>query len=206
MNEEDGKYKEQGAGDQGLMFGFACDETPDLMPLPIAVSHHLMQELARVRKAGKVDFLRPDSKSQVSVDYVNGKPQSISTVVISTQHTDEVSNEDLEEFVVEEVIKQTIPDNFLTADTRYLINPTGRFVLGGPLADAGLTGRKIIVDTYGGYSRHGGGAFSGKDPSKVDRSAAYMARHIAKNIVGAGVVGVAAGGAWGCGVRRAGSW
>jgi S-adenosylmethionine synthetase len=157
------------------------------MPLPIALSHGLVHELARVRKSGKANFLKPDAKSQVSVRYKNGKPLSIDTVVLSTQHTEEVDLKDLENFVIENVVKQVIPAQYLTASTKYFINPTGRFVIGGPVGDCGLTGRKIIVDTYGGYSRHGGGAFSGKDPSKVDRSAAYAARYIAKNIVGAGL-------------------
>ncbi|MCB0339251.1 MAG: methionine adenosyltransferase, partial [Bdellovibrionales bacterium] len=187
VSEGEGTYKEQGAGDQGLMFGYACNETPEHMPLPISLSHRLMRELTKLRKNKTVDFLRPDAKSQVSVHYENGKPVSVSTVVLSTQHSESVSLKDLEKFVLEEVIKKVIPEQYLQKNTRYLINPTGRFVLGGPLADCGLTGRKIIADTYGGYSRHGGGAFSGKDPSKVDRSAAYAARHIAKNIVSAGV-------------------
>ncbi|MBX7137796.1 MAG: methionine adenosyltransferase [Oligoflexia bacterium] len=187
VTEGEGLYKEQGAGDQGLMFGFACDETPELMPLPISMAHQLMRELSRVRKSGKVSFLKPDAKSQVSVRYEDGKPHSIDTVVISTQHSDDASLKDIENFVINEVIKKIIPSKYLTRETRYLINPTGRFVIGGPVGDCGLTGRKIIVDTYGGYSRHGGGAFSGKDPSKVDRSAAYAARHMAKNIVGAGL-------------------
>lgn len=181
------KEEEQGAGDQGIMFGFACDETPELMPLPIALAHELVQHLAEVRKRGAVDFLRPDAKTQVTVEYVDGKPKSVHTVVLSTQHSDEVSLDRVSEFVIEEVIKKVVPANLLSPSTKYLINPTGRFVIGGPVGDCGLTGRKIIVDTYGGYSRHGGGAFSGKDPSKVDRSAAYAARHIAKNIVGAGL-------------------
>lgn len=187
VNEGEGKFKEQGAGDQGLMFGFACDETPELMPLPISLAHELMRTLSRTRKSGSANFLKPDAKSQVTVRYVDGKPESIDTVVISTQHSDDISLKQLEEFVVESVIKKTIPAKFLKKDTHFLINPTGRFVIGGPVGDCGLTGRKIIVDTYGGYSRHGGGAFSGKDPSKVDRSAAYAARHIAKNLVAAGV-------------------
>lgn len=187
VNEGEGKFKEQGAGDQGLMFGFACNETAELMPLPIQLSHKLVQELASVRKAGKVAFLQPDAKSQVSVEYREGKPFRVSCVVVSTQHTDDVTLEELESFVVNSVVKQVIPAQFLTPETRFLINPTGRFVIGGPVGDCGLTGRKIIVDTYGGYSRHGGGAFSGKDPSKVDRSAAYAARHVAKNIVAAGL-------------------
>jgi S-adenosylmethionine synthetase len=177
----------QGAGDQGLMFGFACNETPEYMPLPIALSHRLVSRLAEVRHQGVVDYLRPDSKSQVTVRYENGKPATIDAIVISTQHTAEVESDELEKFVIEEIIKKVVPDNYLTGDVKYHINPTGRFVVGGPHADAGLTGRKIIVDTYGGYSRHGGGAFSGKDPSKVDRSAAYATRYVAKNIVAAGL-------------------
>jgi S-adenosylmethionine synthetase len=176
-----------GAGDQGLMFGFACDETDELMPMPIQLAHRLTQRLAEVRKSKKVDFLRPDGKSQVTVEYRDGKPFRVDCVVISTQHSDTVPNEDLRHAVMEYVIRPIIPAHMLDAKTKYHINPTGRFVIGGPMGDAGLTGRKIIVDTYGGYSRHGGGAFSGKDPSKVDRSASYMARYIAKNIVAAGL-------------------
>ena len=176
-----------GAGDQGLMFGFACDETEELMPMPIQLAHRLTQRLAEVRKSKKVDFLRPDGKSQVTVEYRDGKPFRVDCVVISTQHSDTVPNEDLRHAVIEYVIRPIIPAHMLDAKTKYHINPTGRFVIGGPMGDAGLTGRKIIVDTYGGYSRHGGGAFSGKDPSKVDRSASYMARYIAKNIVAAGL-------------------
>jgi S-adenosylmethionine synthetase len=176
-----------GAGDQGLMFGFACDETPELMPMPIQLAHQLTFKLSEVRKSKKVDFLRPDGKSQVTVEYRNGKPSRVDAVVISTQHSDTVSNDDLRDAVLEYVIKPVIPVAMLDKNTKYYINPTGRFVIGGPMGDAGLTGRKIIVDTYGGYSRHGGGAFSGKDPSKVDRSACYMARYIAKNVVAAGL-------------------
>ena len=176
-----------GAGDQGLMFGYACDETEELMPMPIQLAHRLTQRLAEVRKSKKVDFLRPDGKSQVSVEYRNGRPVRVDTVVISTQHSDTVPNEDLRHAIMEYVIKPIIPAHMLDSKTKYHINPTGRFVIGGPMGDAGLTGRKIIVDSYGGYSRHGGGAFSGKDPSKVDRSACYMARYIAKNIVAAGL-------------------
>ncbi|HEV2102103.1 MAG TPA: methionine adenosyltransferase [Candidatus Acidoferrum sp.] len=176
-----------GAGDQGLMFGYACDETEELMPMPIQLAHRLTQRLSEVRKSKKVNFLRPDGKSQVSVEYRNGKPFRVDTVVISTQHSESVSTEELRKAVMEHVIKPIIPAHMLDAKTKYHINPTGRFVIGGPMGDAGLTGRKIIVDTYGGYSRHGGGAFSGKDPSKVDRSACYMARYIAKNIVAAGL-------------------
>jgi S-adenosylmethionine synthetase len=179
--------KEQGAGDQGMMFGFACDETAELMPLPIQMAHELVKHLAKVRKDGRYSFLRPDAKSQVTVQYRDGKPLRVDSVVISTQHSPEVSNETLQEVVVEEVIKRIIPAQYLDAKTKYHVNPTGRFVTGGPKGDCGLTGRKIIVDTYGGYGRHGGGAFSGKDPSKVDRSAAYMVRHVAKNVVAAGL-------------------
>jgi len=176
-----------GAGDQGLMFGFACDETPELMPMPIQLAHQLTFKLSEVRKSKKVDFLRPDGKSQVTIEYRNGKPFRVDAVVISTQHSDTVSNDDLRNAVLEHVIKPVVPVAMLDKNTKYYINPTGRFVIGGPMGDAGLTGRKIIVDTYGGYSRHGGGAFSGKDPSKVDRSACYMARYIAKNVVAAGL-------------------
>jgi S-adenosylmethionine synthetase len=176
-----------GAGDQGLMFGYACNETEELMPMPIQLAHRLTQRLSEVRKTKKVEFLRPDGKSQVTVEYRDGKPVRVDCVVISTQHSDTVASEDLRNAIMEHVIKPIIPANMLDARTTYHINPTGRFVIGGPMGDAGLTGRKIIVDTYGGYSRHGGGAFSGKDPSKVDRSACYMARYIAKNIVAAGL-------------------
>jgi len=176
-----------GAGDQGLMFGFACDETEELMPMPIQLAHRLCQRLAEVRKAGVVDFLRPDGKSQVSVEYINGRPARVDCVVISTQHSDSVSNKDLHEAIWNNVILPVVPAKMMDKDTRVHINPTGRFVVGGPMGDAGLTGRKIIVDTYGGYGRHGGGALSGKDPTKVDRSACYMARYIAKNLVAAGV-------------------
>jgi S-adenosylmethionine synthetase len=176
-----------GAGDQGLMFGFACDETEELMPMPIQLSHRLTQKLSEVRKSGKVDFLRPDGKSQVTIEYRKGRPARVDAVVISTQHSDSVSNDDLRAAVTDLVIKPVVPAAMLDKNTKYYINPTGRFVIGGPMGDAGLTGRKIIVDTYGGYSRHGGGAFSGKDPSKVDRSACYMARYIAKNVVAAGL-------------------
>jgi S-adenosylmethionine synthetase len=176
-----------GAGDQGLMFGFACDETEELMPMPIQLAHRLTQRLSEIRKANKVDFLRPDGKSQVTIEYRNGRPVRVACVVISTQHSEKVSNTDLRDAITEHVIKPIIPASMLDSNTKYHINPTGRFVIGGPMGDAGLTGRKIIVDTYGGYSRHGGGAFSGKDPSKVDRSACYMARYIAKNIVAAGL-------------------
>jgi S-adenosylmethionine synthetase len=178
---------EQGAGDQGLMYGFACDETPQFMPLPIHLAHRLMERQAELRRDGRLPWLRPDAKSQVSVRYVDGKPHHIDTVVISTQHREDISQEPLTDGVIEEIVKPVLPKALITRDTKYLINPTGRFVIGGPLGDTGLTGRKIIVDTYGGYSRHGGGAFSGKDPSKVDRSAAYAARYVAKNIVAAGL-------------------
>ncbi len=187
VSEGEGLFKEQGAGDQGLMFGFACDETPELMPMPITFAHKLTKKLADVRKSGALDFLRPDSKSQVSIQYVDDRPTRIDTVVISTQHSPDVSYDDLKDAVIEEVIKPVLPADLLDGETRYLINPTGRFVVGGPMGDCGLTGRKIIVDTYGGQGSHGGGAFSGKDPSKVDRSASYMARYVAKNIVAAGL-------------------
>jgi len=176
-----------GAGDQGLMFGFACDETDELMPMPIQLAHRLTQRLAEVRKGKLVDFLRPDGKSQVTIEYRNGQPARVECVVLSTQHSEKVSNVDLRAAVMEHVVRPIVPARMLDARTKYHINPTGRFVIGGPMGDAGLTGRKIIVDTYGGYSRHGGGAFSGKDPSKVDRSACYMARYIAKNVVAAGL-------------------
>jgi S-adenosylmethionine synthetase len=176
-----------GAGDQGLMFGFACDETTELMPMPIQLAHRLTQRLSEVRKSKKVDFLRPDGKSQVTVEYRGGRPARVDCVVISTQHDDKVSQNDLHAAIMDLVIRPIVPGNMLDRNTKYHINPTGRFVIGGPMGDAGLTGRKIIVDSYGGYSRHGGGAFSGKDPSKVDRSACYMARYIAKNIVAAGL-------------------
>ena len=182
---EMGHVEEQGAGDQGLMFGYACDETEELMPMPIMYSHKLVQHLARLRKSREVDFFGPDSKSQLSVRYVDGRPVSIDAVVVSTQHLERATLEQVREVVMEKVIKAILPEHLLHPGTKYHINPTGRFVIGGPQGDAGLTGRKIIVDTYGGMGRHGGGAFSGKDPSKVDRSAAYMARYIAKNIVAA---------------------
>jgi len=187
VNEGDGLHKEQGAGDQGLMFGYACNETPELMPMPIQLAHQLVKVLADVRKSGTLPFLRPDSKSQVSVEYVDGKPVRVDTVVISTQHIPDVTHKQIADGVIEEVVRKVIPAHLLDANTRYFINPTGRFVVGGPMGDCGLTGRKIIVDTYGGMGRHGGGAFSGKDPSKVDRSAAYMARYVAKNLVAAGL-------------------
>jgi len=176
---------EQGAGDQGLMFGYACDETPELMPAPIMFAHRLGRQLTKIRKAGGAAWLRPDAKSQVSVVYENGKPVRIANVVISTQHAADVSHKEIERFCIENVIKKCLPAKLLTNKTEFLINPTGRFVVGGPQGDTGLTGRKIIVDSYGGMGRHGGGAFSGKDPSKVDRSAAYMGRWVAKNIVAA---------------------
>ncbi len=178
---------EQGAGDQGLMFGYACNETPELMPAPIMYAHQLGRALTKIRKAGKVKWLRPDAKSQVSVRYVNDQPVEIVNVVISTQHAADVEHSTIKEFCIEEIIKKVLPKNLLTKETKFLINPTGRFVVGGPQGDTGLTGRKIIVDSYGGMGRHGGGAFSGKDPSKVDRSAAYMGRYVAKNIVAAGL-------------------
>ncbi len=176
-----------GAGDQGLMFGFACDETPELMPMPIQLAHQLTYKLSEIRKSKKVDFLRPDGKSQVTIEYRKGRPARVDAVVISTQHSDSVSNDELRAAITDFVIKPVVPANMLDKNTKFYINPTGRFVIGGPMGDAGLTGRKIIVDSYGGYSRHGGGAFSGKDPSKVDRSACYMARYIAKNVVAAGL-------------------
>ena len=176
-----------GAGDQGLMFGYACDETPELMPLPIMLAHKLVRQLSEVRRAGKLDFLRPDGKSQVSVEYAEGRPKRIDAVVVSTQHDDKISTEDLRAQVKKHIIDPVVPSNMVDSSTHYHINPTGRFVIGGPHGDTGLTGRKIIVDTYGGMGRHGGGAFSGKDPTKVDRSACYMARYIAKNIVASGL-------------------
>ncbi|BBA70377.1 methionine adenosyltransferase [Geobacter sulfurreducens] len=187
VTEGEGMFKEQGAGDQGLMFGYACNETPELMPMTIMYSHRLTQKLAEVRKNGTLDFLRPDSKSQVSIQYVDDRPVRVDTVVISSQHTPEVSYETIKEGIIEEVVKKIIPVELMDDKTRFLINPTGRFVIGGPMGDCGLTGRKIIVDSYGGHGAHGGGAFSGKDPSKVDRSAAYMGRYVAKNLVAAGL-------------------
>jgi len=178
---------DQGAGDQGLMFGYACDETPTLMPFPIYYAHRLMQRQSEVRKDGRLPWLRPDAKSQITVRYVDGRPASIETVVLSTQHEPDVTHKQIEEGVIEEIIKPVLPQELISKDVRYLINPTGRFVIGGPMGDCGLTGRKIIVDTYGGAAPHGGGAFSGKDPSKVDRSAAYAARYAAKNVVAAGL-------------------
>ena len=186
VNEGEGVDLEQGAGDQGMMFGYACNETQEYMPATISYSHRILQNLADLRRSGKADWLRPDAKSQVTAQYENGRLKNIDTVVVSTQHDEEVTLEQIQEFVVEECIKKSIPTELL-ASTRYLVNPTGRFVIGGPLGDAGLTGRKIIVDTYGGHGAHGGGAFSGKDPTKVDRSGAYMGRYIAKNLVAAGL-------------------
>jgi S-adenosylmethionine synthetase len=185
VTEGEGVHKEQGAGDQGMMFGYACDETPELMPFPIQMAHSLVKYLAKIRKGGEASFIRPDSKSQVTVEYRDGRPVRVSSVVISTQHAPEVEYAKLKETVIDGVIRAVIPSDYLDKNTVYHVNPTGRFVVGGPQGDCGLTGRKIIVDTYGGMGRHGGGAFSGKDPSKVDRSAAYMARYIAKNIIAA---------------------
>ena len=187
VNEGEGAHTEQGAGDKGLMFGYACDETPELMPLPIQLAHRLTERLSHVRKDGTMDYLRPDGKSQVTVRYVDGMPKSVDAVVISTQHAEEVSQSQLHEDIKKNVISHVIPEKYLNDSTQYHINPTGIFVIGGPQGDCGLTGRKIIVDTYGGMGRHGGGAFSGKDPSKVDRSAAYAARHVAKNVLAAGL-------------------
>lgn len=186
VTEGEGLYKEQGAGDQGLMFGFACNETPEFMPLPIMLAHTLTQRLSSARKRGEIWYLRPDGKSQVTVEYENGRPKRVDTVVISTQHHPDVNLETIRRDMIERIIKP-ICNNWIDDHTKYFVNPTGKFVVGGPVGDAGCTGRKIIVDTYGGYSRHGGGAFSGKDPSKVDRSAAYYARYVAKNIVAAGL-------------------
>ena len=187
VNEGQGLDLDQGAGDQGLMFGYACNETPTLMPLPIYYAHRLMERQAEVRRDGRLTWLRPDAKSQLSVKYVDNKPVAIDTVVLSTQHGPDISHADLSEAVIEEIIKPVLPKELISEKTRYLVNPTGRFVVGGPHGDCGLTGRKIIVDSYGGMARHGGGAFSGKDPSKVDRSAAYAARYVAKNVVAAGL-------------------
>jgi S-adenosylmethionine synthetase len=185
VTEGEGLHKEQGAGDQGMMFGFACDETKEFMPFPIYTAHRLVEALTQARKSGQLPFLRPDAKSQVTVHYKDGKPARADTVLISTQHTPDAAYNTIKEAVIEDIIKKVVPKEFIDNKTVFLVNPTGRFVHGGPFADCGLTGRKIIVDTYGGYGRHGGGAFSGKDPSKVDRSAAYMARYIAKNVVAA---------------------
>jgi S-adenosylmethionine synthetase len=187
VNIGEGLFKEQGAGDQGLMFGYATDETPELMPMPIMYAHKLSKRLATVRKNGALDFLRPDGKTQVTIEYENGNPKRIDTLVIAAQHKPNISYEELKEAIIEEVIKKVVPKELTDSDTRYFINATGKFVVGGPMGDCGLTGRKIIVDTYGGQGSHGGGCFSGKDPSKVDRSGSYMARHIAKNIVAAGL-------------------
>ena len=187
VNEGEGLHLEQGAGDQGLMFGYACDETPELMPLPIQLAHRLTERLSQVRKNGTLPYLRPDGKSQVTVRYVDGKPVAVTTVVISSQHTEGTNQTQLRDEVIEAVIREVIPEQFLGDAIQYHINPTGKFEIGGPQGDCGLTGRKIIVDTYGGMGRHGGGAFSGKDPSKVDRSAAYAARHVAKNVVASGL-------------------
>ena len=187
VNEGEGLFKEQGAGDQGLMFGFATDETPEMMPMPIMYAHKLTRRLAQVRKNGALDFLRPDGKSQVTIEYENGAPKRVDAIIVSTQHKPDVTYDDLKEAIIDGVIKKVIPREMVDGDTKYYINPTGRFVVGGPMGDCGLTGRKIIVDTYGGQGSHGGGCFSGKDPSKVDRSASYMGRHIAKNIVAAGL-------------------
>ncbi|MBF0257903.1 MAG: methionine adenosyltransferase [Desulfamplus sp.] len=187
VDEGDGLFKEQGAGDQGLMFGFATDETPELRPMPISYAHKLTKRLAQVRKNSALDFLRPAGKSQVTIEYVDGKPLRVDTVVVSAQHKPGISHPDLSEAIIKEVIKKVIPADMIDGDTKFFINPTGKFVIGGPMGDCGLTGRKIIVDTYGGQGSHGGGCFSGKDPSKVDRSASYMGRYIAKNMVAAGV-------------------
>ena len=187
VNVGEGLFKDQGAGDQGLMFGFATDETPELMPMSIIYAHKLCRRLAKVRKNGSLDFLRPDGKSQVTIEYENGSPKRVDAVVIAAQHKPDIEYEELREAIIEEVIKKVIPKEMRDGDTNYFINATGKFVIGGPMGDCGLTGRKIIVDTYGGQGSHGGGCFSGKDPSKVDRSASYMGRHIAKNIVAAGL-------------------
>ena len=187
VNEGQGMDLDQGAGDQGLMFGYACDETDVLMPCPITYAHLLVKKQADIRKSGALEWLRPDAKSQVTVVYENETPISIDTIVLSTQHDPEIEHEEIEKAVINEIIKPVLPENMINNETRFLVNPTGRFVIGGPVGDCGLTGRKIIVDTYGGMSRHGGGAFSGKDPSKVDRSAAYAARYVAKNVVAAGL-------------------
>jgi S-adenosylmethionine synthetase len=182
-----GLFKEQGAGDQGLMFGYACNETPELMPMPIIYAHKLAKRLTQVRKDGTLDFLRPDGKSQITIEYENSTPKRVEAIVLAAQHTPNVSYENLKEALIEEVIRKTIPSEMIDGETKFFINTTGRFVVGGPMGDAGVTGRKIIVDTYGGQGSHGGGCFSGKDPSKVDRSASYMARHVAKNVVAGGL-------------------
>jgi S-adenosylmethionine synthetase len=187
VNAGAGLFKEQGAGDQGLMFGYASDETPELMPMPITYAHKLCRRLARVRKNGSLDFLRPDGKSQITIEYKNGTPQRVDAIVIAAQHSPDVSYSELKQAIIEEVIKKVVPRDMIDGDTRMFINATGRFVIGGPMGDCGLTGRKIIVDTYGGQGSHGGGCYSGKDPSKVDRSASYMARHVAKNVVASGL-------------------
>ena len=188
VDENAGLYKEQGAGDQGIMFGFATNETPELMPMPIVYAHRLTKRLAQVRKNGALDFLRPDGKSQVTIEYMNGgQPKRVDTIVVSSQHSPDVSYDDLKAAIIKEVIQKVIPEDMIDGDTRFFINPTGRFVIGGPMGDCGVTGRKIIVDTYGGQGSHGGGCFSGKDPSKVDRSASYMGRYVAKNIVASGI-------------------
>ena len=187
VTEGQGLNLDQGAGDQGLMFGYACDETPELMPLPIHLAHRLVERQSELRRDGRLRWLRPDAKSQVTIKYVDGKPAEIDTVVLSTQHSPEMQHKDIEEAVIEQIIKPVLPKHMIAKNIRYLVNPTGRFVIGGPQGDCGLTGRKIIVDTYGGAAPHGGGAFSGKDPSKVDRSAAYAARYVAKNVVAAGL-------------------
>lgn len=187
VDEDEAQGKEIGAGDQGLMFGFACNDTPELMPLPIALAHRILNRLTHARFEGETSWLRPDSKSQVTVEYDGQKPVRIDTVVVSTQHSPDVSSQEIHDFVVQQIVKPCLPQDLVNGDVKYHVNPTGRFVVGGPHGDCGLTGRKIIVDTYGGWGRHGGGAFSGKDPTKVDRSAAYMARHVAKTIVAAGL-------------------
>ncbi|MCG8530337.1 MAG: methionine adenosyltransferase, partial [Desulfovibrionales bacterium] len=187
VDEGAGLFTDQGAGDQGIMFGFATNETEELMPMPIIYAHKLTKRLSQVRKNGALDFLRPDGKSQVTIEYVDGKPSRVDTVVISSQHSPDIQYDDLKSAIITEVIKKVIPENMIDGDTRFFINPTGRFVVGGPMGDCGVTGRKIIVDTYGGQGSHGGGWFSGKDPSKVDRSASYMGRYVAKNLVAAGL-------------------
>ncbi|MFH2061166.1 MAG: methionine adenosyltransferase [Pseudomonadota bacterium] len=187
VDEDAGLHKEQGAGDQGLMFGFATNETPELMPMPIIYAHKLTKRLAQVRKNGALDFLRPDGKSQVTIEYVDGLPKRVDTIVVSSQHSPDVTYDDLKAAIIKEVIRKVIPEEMIDGDTRFFINPTGRVVIGGPMGDCGVTGRKIIVDTYGGQGSHGGGCFSGKDPSKVDRSASYMGRYVAKNLVASGI-------------------